>query len=90
MLKTIAGLQGVTVLSKDAQKKVTGSQGTCSVYLPAGSKLNGFSWSASSLTYYKEDGHMTIEGVSRDEADKFMAANGGRWCCTSCGSASWL
>jgi ribosomal protein S27AE len=33
---------------------------------------------------------MTIEGVSRDEADKFMAANGGRWCCTSCGSASWL
>ena len=89
MLKTIAGLQGVTLLSKDAQKKVTGSKGTCAVYLPAGSQLNAFSWSGDYFNQYK-DGHMTIEGVSREEADKFMAINGGRWCCTSCGSASWL
>ena len=32
MLKSIAGLQGVTILSKDAQKKVAG-KGGCGVFL---------------------------------------------------------
>lgn len=30
MLKTIAGLQGVTILSKDAQKKISGGTWVCS------------------------------------------------------------
>jgi hypothetical protein len=31
MLKTIAGLQNVTVLSRDAQKKVQGAGGSCTM-----------------------------------------------------------
>lgn len=89
MLKTIAGLQGVTVLSKEAQKKVKGSQGTCAVYLPAGWAPNhNFSFSADVYTQHG-DGHITIQGLSRSEADHFMAS-GGKWCCSSCGTASWL
>lgn len=30
MLKTIAGLQGVTILGRDAQKKINGGNWTCS------------------------------------------------------------
>lgn len=40
MLKTIAGLQGVTILSKDAQKKITGG-GECYVLWSDG-RISGY------------------------------------------------
>jgi hypothetical protein len=41
MLKTIAGLQGVTILKKEAQKKITGGSGTCLVQIP-GQKIGAY------------------------------------------------
>jgi len=89
MLKTIAGLQGVTVLSRDAQKKVNGGTGTCAVYMPADWQPNHtFTYSGGDWTH-NPDGSNTLEGLSRSEVDHFMAS-GGRWCCASCGTVSWL
>lgn len=33
--------------------------------------------------------YMTVCGVSSYEAQSYAGA-GGRWCCSSCGSATWL
>jgi hypothetical protein len=89
MLKTIVGLQGVTILSKDAQKKLFGglAPGTCG--------------NVMTLT----DGSRCVSGgISRataiqNSADYNNAAgdytNGGyggitdiNWCCASCGNFS--
>lgn len=35
-------------------------------------------------------GGAVFTGLSKAHAMRVMAANGGRWCCDSCGSASWL
>jgi len=89
MLKTLQSLQGVSVLSKAAQKEVNGGKGTCAVHLPPDwVPDHSFSYSASRYTK-NSDGSITIEGVSRGEADHFMSS-GGQWCCSSCGTASWL
>jgi hypothetical protein len=48
MLKTISGLQGVTVLSKDAQKKIKGGQ-SCS-----------YTWQDSNGGWHTEQGHCSV------------------------------
>lgn len=68
MLKTIEGLQGVTVLGRDAQKKVTG-KGGCGV------KIDG-EWRP--VNDYNED------GATIDDARRISARDGVRWCCDRC------
>lgn len=69
MLKKILGLQGVTVLSKDAQKKVTG-KGGCGVYI-------GGVWRRVNDT----DG----DGRTLDQVNELREHLPGiRWCCDSC------
>jgi hypothetical protein len=75
MLKTISGLQGVTILNKEAQKKVQGGfVNSCAYYLPTGSASGG-----PIVTY----------NVSSREARDWARQGGGRWCCDSCSGASW-
>ncbi|MCA6494491.1 MAG: hypothetical protein IM564_04915 [Chitinophagaceae bacterium] len=69
MLKTIAGLQGVTILSKDTQKKVTG-KGKCGV-------LVGGVWRGVVDT--NGDGK-TLDDVK--ELRAYFPTM--RWCCDSC------
>jgi hypothetical protein len=74
MLKTIAGLQGVTVLSKEAQKKVTGKKGGCGVYLEG---MGG--WVPVNDT--------NNDGATLDQVEDLRKHYPGiRWCCDSC---SW-
>ena len=69
MLKTIAGLQRLTVLSKDAQKKVIG-KGECGVFV-------GGVWRRVNDT----DG----DGRTLDQVNELRANFPGiRWCCDSC------
>jgi hypothetical protein len=89
MIKSIAALQGVQVLSRETLKQIEGSKGTCAVHLAAGqSPTVSFSWSGSSYTQ-NPDGSITITGVSYNEAQNWVSG-GGHWCCSSCASASWL
>jgi hypothetical protein len=73
MLKSIAGLQGVTILSKDAQKKVNG-KGGCGIYLPG---TGGW----VPVTDTNGDGK-TLDQVM--ELRAYLPNL--RWCCDSC---SW-
>jgi hypothetical protein len=69
MLKSIAGLQGVTILSKDAQKKVAG-KGGCGVFLHG-----------NFIPVGDNDGDgQTLDTVKemRQHLPKL------RWCCDSC------
>lgn len=78
MLRTISGLQGVNILSKDAQKQIKG-RGPCGV------KVNG-EWC------YVTDTNGS--GGTRDEAVGYLGASGScgggdvgtvtNWCCDSC------
>ncbi len=74
MLRKLESLQGVSVLSKEAQKKIAGGVGTCAYYLPHGSATGG-----PIVTY----------NVPRSEAESWASQGGGNWCCDSCNSASW-
>ncbi|MDX8554961.1 hypothetical protein MK851_15200 [Tenacibaculum sp. 1B UA] len=81
MLENILNLEGLTVLEKKQQESVNGG-GTC----------------ASIMRKYEADGtyvEIVERNLTRDEA--FNSATyagenwaGGSWCCSSCGSASWL
>lgn len=69
--------------------------GSCGVYLPAGSGYPGNgdnSWSgpagSSGLSY--DNGAIVLRGVSKDYAlSTISGVSGAKWCCDSCGSASW-
>lgn len=74
MLKTIAGLQGVTILSKDAQKKVTG-KGGC-----------GFKTSNDEWGIWIPAADMDMDGNTKEDALLMAKMLGTRWCCDSC---SW-
>ena len=70
-------LQGVKILSKNAQKKISGgvaqdpvSAGTCAAEIAGG-------------------GSIGIAEVSKADAQAYASAHGTHWCCDSCGSASW-
>jgi hypothetical protein len=73
MLRKLESLQGVSILSKEAQKKIAGG-GTCAYYLPTGSASGG-----PIVTY----------NVSAADAQWWAGQGGGRWCCDSCSTASW-
>lgn len=79
MKKSILGLEGVAVLSKQQQKGVNGGGGSCCTRYFIRSGVNG-----SSLT--------PVVNCDISKADAVSLAsgpNGGNWCCASCSSASW-
>jgi hypothetical protein len=68
MLRKLENLQGVTVLSKEAQKKIAGG-GTCGV------KIDGV-WENAL------DGQQS--GMSKEQAQYWSRTLGVNWCCDSC------
>jgi hypothetical protein len=82
MLKTISSLQGVSILSRDAQKKISGGLAEAEAGAGGGyycfAQVNGqvnLYYSASSLS---------------QAANQAQGAATGHWCCNSCPSATWL
>lgn len=75
MKKNNLNLEGVAVLTKEQQKMVNGGAGTCYALLGRAG-----------------DGHpIGLEAASYQEVQDALAANGGgRWCCDSCHTATWL
>lgn len=98
MLKTIKSLQGVNILSKEAQKKVQGgviAQGgsTCAVFIPTGHGA-GLHWGDGGMNYSSatiSPGGTTVYGVSSSNASGSAnsAGAGAHWCCAHCSTASW-
>ena len=69
-----------------------GSGGTCRAYWPDGGSpnLNGsFTWYAQSGT--KNGNRWDFIGTNAEDARNLAMSNaGGKWCCSSCSTASWL
>ncbi len=82
MLKTIAGLQGVTVLSKEAQKKIGGGVASCGNVATSadGSRCVILGRSKAEA---KEQSAMFNLGYSSGEYSGYEDLN---WCCASCGN----
>ena len=83
MLKTIAGLQGVTILSKESQKKVKGGTGCGVVLFNSAGNAVDFSWSIDT----DHDGRTKDQAI--EEMNAYNNANPGgyyhaRYCCASC------
>ena len=73
MMNVFQSQQGVKILSKNAQKKISGGlaqAGTCAAEIAGG-------------------GSIGIYNVSKADAQAYAAEKGTHWCCDSCGSASW-
>ncbi|MEI2711418.1 MAG: hypothetical protein V9E96_20770 [Chitinophagaceae bacterium] len=81
MLKTIASLQGVSILSREAQKKISGglaeAEAGASVSYTCFAQVNG------QINAYMSDNLSTA-------ANNASSAATGHWCCKSCPSATWL
>ena len=88
MLKTIASLEGVNILNKEAQKKVQGGVATnCGVVLfNSAGNASSFWWSSDA----------NANGATKDDAigemNSYNANNSGgyytaHWCCASCCSS---
>lgn len=73
MLKTLNSLHGVSVLSKEAQKKVTGG-GTCAYTNADGEVVYNVS--------------MAEAKRGATETGMLMPGSG-HWCCSSCSTAGW-
>lgn len=74
MLRTLKNLQGVGVLSKEAQKKIIGGY-TCFAQHPNGTSINGFVGTF-------EQAYAAAKAYAQD--------NGVHFCCSSCGKATWM
>ena len=98
MTKSILNLEGVQVLSRNEQKNVNGGKlpggsggGTCAAYWPDSTQQT-----LNSATYYADNisvnnNTWVFSGMSSADAQAVASAKpGGRWCCSSCSSASWL
>ncbi len=87
MLKTIAGLQGVTILSKDAQKKVNGGTITCGFKTTDGTWHRAYDGDGNGAT---RDNALYVAGTSEmrvwNDDGSFAGNPTGNWCCASC---SW-
>lgn len=63
--------------------KINGA-GTCAAYAPATELLN------AETGQYEMAPSSTLVGLTKEEAQAWANIPGGRWCCDSCSSASWL
>lgn len=87
-------LKSRNILSKMQMQNVKGG-GTCAVYVPVQFRdqaLHNFAAANGACEVARgDDNSMIIEGTSKDTALATIAGiSGARWCCDSCGSASWL
>ena len=91
--------EGGEILSKEELKKIVGGKdygsGTCSAYVPVSSNNGWGSLPTGSHTFQgsslevNQDAHI-YRNVSRDFAIEITkGVSGAKWCCESCGSASW-
>jgi hypothetical protein len=89
MLKTIAGLQGVTILSKDAQKKLFGglAPGTCGNVLTQTDGSRCVSGGISRSTAIQNSADYN-NGGGEYGSGGFGSVTDVNWCCASCGNFS--
>jgi len=69
-------LQGVKILNKNAQKKISGGVAQDPV-------------SAGTCAAESSDGGTAIFQVSKADAQSYASSHGTHWCCDSCNSALW-
>lgn len=86
MLKTIEGLQGVTVLSKEAQKKIGGGATQCGVVnrFSNGNRCVELVGSKTEAIAAMNQLHQDIQS-DNGEGNWYSAESAG-WCCASCSS----
>lgn len=98
MLNSILNLEGVAVLTKEQQINLTGGNyaisdiglsasagtGTCAFYIP---KCTAPGEHGPQCNYGQ--GSIVVRNVDKKTAQGGAAAYGGKWCCDSCGGASW-
>ena len=86
MLENILKIEGLSVLNKKEQESVNGGKS-----LNGGRGTCGYTTTFITYDFYGNAYETTITdyGVSKNDALSAVR-NGGNWCCTSCGSASWL
>ncbi len=84
MLKTIAGLQGVTVLSKEAQKKIGGGKTECGIVnrFGDGSRCVELVGSKADAIAGMNQLHQDIQ--SGNGEGNWYSADSAGWCCASC------
>lgn len=90
MLKTIEGLQGVTILSKDAQKKISGGvTGVCAVRVSGGS----YGGATGVIDFGTQSSGSAASGAASSWCASHIAQYGGR-CQYDCAhdgiTASWF
>jgi hypothetical protein len=76
-------MKNLKKLSRNELSKVNGG-GTCAAFTPATTLYN------SDTGEFEVTGSTTLVGMSMADARAWANTPGGRWCCDSCGSASWL
>lgn len=87
MKKTILSLEGVEVLSKKQKISIIGGisldtgEGSCCALIYRTCGLNGDRICSSTTCGHDSS---TVQSLASSEA------GGGRWCCKSCETASWL
>ncbi|WP_315579123.1 hypothetical protein [Hoylesella oralis] len=90
------------ILTREELKSITGGDlggsGTWGVYLPSNAPVNTGSYHGSfhavggsgKTAYETFDGSTIIRGVNKETALAMIdGQSGAKWCCDSCGSASW-
>ena len=89
MLKTIAGLQGLTILSKDAQRKLFGglAPGSCGNVLTQtdGTRCVNSGFSRSTVIQNSADFNL---GGGAYGSGGYVSITDVNWCCASCGKFS--
>jgi hypothetical protein len=76
-------------LPRKAMLSVTGG-GTCGAYLPSGSSPGNHDFQSQNASLESSDSGMVFRNLSYSDAQAMIAGiAGARWCCDSCGSASW-
>ena len=77
MTTAFQSLQGITILNKAAQKKISGGVAQDPV-------------SAGTCAYESPNGGIGQHDISKADAQAGASQNGTHWCCDSCMSASWF
>ena len=91
MLDLLKNSLNVKVLGEEQMLSVSGG-GTCAAYWPDRTLANsGEACNYSAATVSGSGNTVTFQGMSMESAMcAAQAKPGGRWCCSSCGTASWL
>jgi hypothetical protein len=91
MLKTSASLQGVSILSRDAQKKINvgvAVSGVCQVRVSGGTDGGAY----GILNFGPQSSGSAVSAAAANWCAEYIAQNGGRWqydCAYDGYTASW-